>query len=170
MLVSENVHAYGFFGIIREFGWRKVVILEQDENLFTEVWTWITCRTCDEARRWVGKDSTFELDLVVWEQGQYACHCILWVEPNTRQIDSSGHELWFMYMCEQQKLMVQPFFACAVCCMPHWSYIYMSALWYMCRPPRHSRLYCEIKALTMKQGALKLKMVLLALDQCHLQL
>ncbi len=34
---TANVAAYGFFGIIREFGWRRVIILEQNESLFTRV-------------------------------------------------------------------------------------------------------------------------------------
>ncbi len=37
MLVTQNVYAYGFFGIVHGFGWRKVTIFEQDENLFTVV-------------------------------------------------------------------------------------------------------------------------------------
>ena len=37
MLATERVLAYGYFGVIREFGWKRVVILEQDENLFTVV-------------------------------------------------------------------------------------------------------------------------------------
>lgn len=29
--------AYGFFGVIQKFKWRKVTIITQDENLFTVV-------------------------------------------------------------------------------------------------------------------------------------
>ena len=35
---SEINLAYGFYGIIRAFGWRNVGIITQDENLFTVVW------------------------------------------------------------------------------------------------------------------------------------
>ncbi len=37
ILETANVAAYGFFAIIREFGWRRVIILEQNESIFTRV-------------------------------------------------------------------------------------------------------------------------------------
>ncbi len=37
ILETANVAAYGFFAIIHEFGWRRVIILEQNESLFTRV-------------------------------------------------------------------------------------------------------------------------------------
>ena len=37
MLATEADLAIGFFGVIKQFGWRKVAFIEQDENLFTMV-------------------------------------------------------------------------------------------------------------------------------------
>ena len=37
VLASEATLAGGFYGIVREFGWRKVAIITQNENLFTVV-------------------------------------------------------------------------------------------------------------------------------------
>ena len=37
MLATEADLAIGFFGVIKQFGWRKVAFIEQDENLFTVV-------------------------------------------------------------------------------------------------------------------------------------
>ena len=37
MLATEADLAIGFFGIIKQFGWKKVAFIEQDENLFTVV-------------------------------------------------------------------------------------------------------------------------------------
>ena len=37
VLASEAIIAGGFYGIVREFGWRKVAIITQNENLFTVV-------------------------------------------------------------------------------------------------------------------------------------
>ena len=37
LLATEVVNAQGFFGIINHFGWKRVGIISQDENLFTEV-------------------------------------------------------------------------------------------------------------------------------------
>ena len=37
LLVSEAEIAQGFFGIIKEFGWKRVGIITQNENLFTVV-------------------------------------------------------------------------------------------------------------------------------------
>lgn len=35
--VNAAITAFGFYGIIREYGWRKVALIVQDENLFTVV-------------------------------------------------------------------------------------------------------------------------------------
>ena len=37
MLATEADLAIGFLGIIKQFGWKKVAFIEQDENLFTVV-------------------------------------------------------------------------------------------------------------------------------------
>ena len=37
MLATESDLAIGFFGVIKQFRWRKVAIIEQNENLFTVV-------------------------------------------------------------------------------------------------------------------------------------
>ena len=37
MLATEAELAIGFFGVIKQFGWKKVAFIEQDENLFTVV-------------------------------------------------------------------------------------------------------------------------------------
>ena len=37
MLATEADLAIGFFGIIKQFEWRKVAFIEQNENLFTVV-------------------------------------------------------------------------------------------------------------------------------------
>ena len=37
MLATEGEIAGGFFAVIKQFGWRKVAFIEQDENLFTVV-------------------------------------------------------------------------------------------------------------------------------------
>ena len=37
LLATEVLNAQGFYGIIRHFGWRKVGVIVQDENLFTAV-------------------------------------------------------------------------------------------------------------------------------------
>jgi len=37
MLNTDADLARGFFGIIKQFGWRKVAFIEQNENLFTVV-------------------------------------------------------------------------------------------------------------------------------------
>ena len=37
MLGTETDLAIGFFGIIKQFEWRKVAFIEQNENLFTVV-------------------------------------------------------------------------------------------------------------------------------------
>ena len=37
MLATEAELATGFYGVIKQFGWRKVAFIEQNENLFTEV-------------------------------------------------------------------------------------------------------------------------------------
>ena len=37
MLATEAELAIGFFGVIKQFGWRRVAFIEQDENLFTVV-------------------------------------------------------------------------------------------------------------------------------------
>ena len=37
MLATEADLAIGFFGVIKQFEWRKVAFIEQDENLFTVV-------------------------------------------------------------------------------------------------------------------------------------
>ena len=37
MLATEADLAGGFFGVIKQFGWRKVAFIEQNENLFTVV-------------------------------------------------------------------------------------------------------------------------------------
>ena len=37
MLATEADLAIGFFGVIKQFGWRKVAFIEQNENLFTVV-------------------------------------------------------------------------------------------------------------------------------------
>ena len=37
LLVAEAEIAQGFFGIIKEFGWKRVGIITQNENLFTVV-------------------------------------------------------------------------------------------------------------------------------------
>ena len=37
MLGTEDYLAIGFFGVIKQFGWRKVAFIEQDENLFSVV-------------------------------------------------------------------------------------------------------------------------------------
>ena len=37
MLATEVLIAQGFYGIIQHFGWKRVGIISQDENLFTQV-------------------------------------------------------------------------------------------------------------------------------------
>ena len=37
MLATEADLAIGFFGVIKQFRWRRVAIIEQNENLFTVV-------------------------------------------------------------------------------------------------------------------------------------
>ena len=45
LLATENTLAGGFFGIIRKYGWQKIGIITQNENLFTQV-----CSTIDSRR------------------------------------------------------------------------------------------------------------------------
>ena len=37
LLSTEETLAFAYFGVIQEYGWSKVVLLVQDENLFTVV-------------------------------------------------------------------------------------------------------------------------------------
>lgn len=37
MLSIADERAFGFYGVIRYFGWKKITLLVQDENLFTIV-------------------------------------------------------------------------------------------------------------------------------------
>ena len=37
LLNSHDTLAYAYFGVIKEYGWKHVELIVQDENLFTEV-------------------------------------------------------------------------------------------------------------------------------------
>ncbi len=37
LLVNDKVHALGFVSIVLRYGWRQLVVLQQNENLFTAV-------------------------------------------------------------------------------------------------------------------------------------
>ena len=37
LLSTEERIAFGFYGVIREYNWRRVALIVQDENLFTVV-------------------------------------------------------------------------------------------------------------------------------------
>jgi hypothetical protein len=37
LLTSEETMALGYYGVIREYGWRRVAFIVQDEGLFTVV-------------------------------------------------------------------------------------------------------------------------------------
>lgn len=45
LLSTVDTIAFGFYGVIREYGWRRIAIIVQDENVFTEVsqqtWKWV---------------------------------------------------------------------------------------------------------------------------------
>ena len=43
LLASESNLAYGYYGLVRKFKWRKIAIIGQNENVFTKVAN-ITCK------------------------------------------------------------------------------------------------------------------------------